>query len=172
MSELHAISKNKKLFQVRFYIFTSSTNDVLMENIPENRLNDYDKAYSGENKEKRAAKKFADSTWYHIQKLWGNIKNEGHETQQMAEVFFKMLEQKLELDKRSDPPSEEEVKEAIRQLKDVGRIGFFASVSLLPGGAFSLLGLELLARKFGIKNFSFIPSSFRKKMDEKDAHSK
>ncbi|MFW5768222.1 MAG: hypothetical protein ACOCXO_07640, partial [Bacteroidota bacterium] len=49
--------------------------------------------------------------------------------------------------------------------KDVGRVGFFASVSLLPGGAFSLLGLEMLARKLGVRNFTFIPSSFRKKAE-------
>ncbi len=143
-----------------------------MKKIPKDKLANYNKFYGGKHSEGNKARYFSNTVWKHMKSVWGNIKNEGHETQQMAEVFFKMLEQKLELDKRSDPPSEEEVKEAIRQLKDVGRIGFFASVSLLPGGAFSLLGLELLARKFGIKHFSFIPSSFRKKMDEKDAHSK
>ena len=34
---------------------------------------------------------------------------------------------------------------------------------ILPGGIVSLLGLELLARKFGIKGFNLVPSSFRKK---------
>ena len=58
---------------------------------------------------------------------------------------------------------EKEVKAAIEQLKDIGRISVFASVSILPGGGISLIGLELLARKFGVKNFTFIPTSFRKK---------
>jgi hypothetical protein len=49
----------------------------------------------------------------------------------------------------------------------MGRVGVFASVSILPGGGLSLLGLEILARKMGIKSFSFIPSSFRKRLYKK-----
>ena len=56
-----------------------------------------------------------------------------------------------------------EVREAIEQLKDVGRFSVFATLVILPGGIVSLLGLELLARKFGIKGFNLMPSSFRKK---------
>lgn len=134
-----------------------------MDKIPKDRLEAYDKFYIGKHKESQHATHFTDAVWNQVKGFWGNLKNESQETQQMAEVFFKMLELKLKINERSEPPSEEEVKEAIHQLKDVGRVGFFASVSLLPGGAFSLLGLEMLARKFGIKNFSFIPSSFRKK---------
>ena len=72
---------------------------------------------------------------------------------------------KLKLDERTEPPSEEEVKEAIEQLKDVGRVSFFATISILPGGALSLIGLEVLAAKCGVKNFTFIPSAFRKNAD-------
>jgi hypothetical protein len=114
-------------------------------------------------KDKLEAENFAENAGNQLKRLFGNFRNESKETKQMAEVFFKMLEQKLKLHERSEPPTPEEVKQAIEQLKDVGRIGFFASVSILPGGAFSLLGIELLARKFGIKNFTFAPSSFRKK---------
>ncbi|MDA3779791.1 MAG: hypothetical protein PF487_06185 [Bacteroidales bacterium] len=46
---------------------------------------------------------------------------------------------------------------------DMGRFSVFATVSILPGGGFSLIGLELLARKFGVNNFTFVPSAFRKK---------
>ena len=88
--------------------------------------------------------------------------NEAVETQVMARSFFRMLESKLDLKNRKEPPSEEEVKAAIEQLKDVGRFSLFATVSILPGGGFSLIGLELLARKFGVKNFTLVPSSFRK----------
>ncbi len=56
----------------------------------------------------------------------------------------------------------DQVKAAIEQLKDVGRFSFFTTMVILPGGVISLLGLELLARKFGIKGFNLIPSSFRK----------
>jgi len=95
------------------------------------------------------------------------MENEWCETQDMAQSFFKVLEHKLNLNERSEPPSKEEVKKALEQLMDVGRFSFFASVSILPGGGVSLIGLELLARKFGVKNFSFVPSSFRKKQEYK-----
>lgn len=80
----------------------------------------------------------------------------------MAHSFFRILENKLNLHERKDPPTPEEVKEAIEQLKDLGRISVFASISILPGGAISLIGLELLAHKFGVTNFTFVPSAFRK----------
>jgi hypothetical protein len=76
---------------------------------------------------------------------------------------FKLLEAKLDLSGRKEPPTEEEVKAAIEQLKDVGRFSIFTTLVILPGGVVSLVGLELLARKFGIKSFNLIPSSFRKK---------
>ncbi len=92
----------------------------------------------------------------------GKLGNEAVETKLMATVFFRMLENKLDLKNRKEPPTKEEVKEAINQLKDVGRFSLFATVSILPGGGFSLIGLELLARKFGISSFTLVPSSFRK----------
>ena len=88
---------------------------------------------------------------------------EAEETEQMARSFFKLLEAKLDLSGRTEPPSEEEVKAAIEQLKDVGRFSIFTTLVILPGGVVSLLGLELLASKFGIRGFNLIPSSFRKK---------
>jgi hypothetical protein len=91
------------------------------------------------------------------------VGEEAEETEQMARSFFKMLEAKLDLTGRKDPPTEEEVKAAIEQLVDVGRFSVFATLVILPGGVVSLLGLELLARKFGIKSFNLIPSAFRKK---------
>ncbi|MDT8400478.1 MAG: hypothetical protein RQ743_02195 [Bacteroidales bacterium] len=98
-----------------------------------------------------------------IEKTMAGFGQEARETREMARLFFRLLEKKLKLNERSEPPSEEEVKAAIEQLKDIGRISVFASISILPGGGVSLIGLELLARKFGVKNFTFIPTSFRKK---------
>jgi hypothetical protein len=109
------------------------------------------------------AKKYAKKTSHLIQEGINAVGQEAEETEQMARSFFKMLEAKLNLNNRSDPPTEEEVKAAIEQLKDVGRFSIFATLVILPGGVISLLGLELLARKFGIKGFNLIPSSFRKK---------
>jgi hypothetical protein len=88
---------------------------------------------------------------------------EAGETEQMARSFFKLLEAKLDLSGRKAPPTEEEVKAAIEQLKDMGRFSIFTTMVILPGGVVSLVGLELLARKFGIKSFTLIPSSFRKR---------
>ncbi|MDA3818907.1 MAG: hypothetical protein PF590_00320, partial [Candidatus Delongbacteria bacterium] len=115
-----------------------------MDEISKDKLKAYNTIYGKKQKESKKAWDFSNTVWKHIKSTFDNFIDEGQETQQMAEVFFKMLEQKLRLNERNEPPSEEEVKEALEQLKDVGRIGFFASVSLLPGGAFSLLGIELL----------------------------
>jgi len=102
-----------------------------------------------------------------IEKIMSGVGQEARETEEMARLFFRLLENKLHLNERDDPPTEEEVKAAIEQLKDIGRLSVFASVSILPGGGISLIGLELLARKYGIKNFTFIPSSFSKKKENK-----
>ena len=90
------------------------------------------------------------------------IDQEAKETREMAVSFYRLLEHKLRLNERSEPPSREEVKEAVEQLKDMGRYSVFVTAVIFPGGVISLLGLELLARKYGIR-FSFIPSAFRKK---------
>lgn len=114
----------------------------------------------------RFARRFARRTKKAIHYTMEGLGKEVKETKDMARLFFRMLESKLDINKRTTPPTEEEVKEAIEQLKDVGRISVFSSISLLPGGGFSLIGLELLARKFGIKEFTFIPSAFRRKKRE------
>ncbi len=111
----------------------------------------------------RFARKYAAKTSNLITRGVKAVGQEADETEQMARSFFKMLEAKLNLNGRTEPPTEEEVKAAIEQLKDVGRFSIFATLVILPGGIVSLLGLELLARRFGIKGFNLIPSSFRKK---------
>lgn len=116
----------------------------------------------------RFAKKYAAKTNQLILEGVRAVGVEAGETEQMARSFFKMLEAKLDLSGRTEPPSEEEVKAAIEQLKDVGRFSIFTTLVILPGGVVSLLGLEMLARKFGIKGFNLIPSSFRKKHGKKN----
>jgi hypothetical protein len=100
-----------------------------------------------------------------IDRTMKGIDQEAEETREMASSFFRLLEHKLNLNERTDPPSKEEVRAAVEQLKDVGRYSVFVTAVILPGGVISLVGLEILAKKYGI-NFSFIPSAFRKK--EKD----
>jgi hypothetical protein len=109
------------------------------------------------------ARKYAIKTRALIEEGARALGEEAGETEQMATSFFKLLEAKLDLSGRKEPPTEEEVKAAIEQLKDVGRFSIFTTLVILPGGVVSLLGLEMLARKFGLKGFNLIPSSFRKK---------
>ncbi len=113
------------------------------------------------------AKKYAAKTSQLLNEGMTALGKEAGETETMALSFFKMLEAKLDLSGRTDPPSEEEVKAAIEQLKDVGRFSIFATLVILPGGVVSLVGLEILARKFGIKSFNLVPSSFRKKQESR-----
>ena len=91
---------------------------------------------------RRFAKKYADKTSKLIKEGVQAVGEEAGETEQMARSFFKLLEAKLDLSGRKDPPSEEEVKAAIEQLKDVGRFSIFTTLVILPGGVVSLLGLE------------------------------
>lgn len=103
----------------------------------------------------------------HIDKVMKGVDEEAAETREMASSFFRLLEHKLKLNERTDPPSKEEVKAAVQQLKDVGRFSIFVTAVVLPGGVISLIGLELLAKQYGIK-FSLIPSAFKKKKKEDD----
>lgn len=109
------------------------------------------------------ARKYAIKTKKLLQEGVSIVGEEAEETEEMARSFFKLLEAKLDLSGRKVPPTEEEVKAAIEQLKDVGRFSIFTTLVILPGGVISLVGLELLARKFGIRTFNLIPSSFRKR---------
>ena len=118
-------------------------------------------------KEHRLAMKFARKTKKALSKTMDATSEEAQETKEMAKLFFKLLESKLDLSNRKEPPTPEEVKVAIEQLKDVGRFSVFATVSILPAGGIGLIGLEILARKMGVKNFTFVPSAFRKNWKDK-----
>ena len=104
-----------------------------------------------------------------IDKAMAGIGKEAVETREMAELFFRLLNEKLNLENRTEPPTKKEVKDAIEQLKDVGRFSIFITAVILPAGVFSLIGLELLARKFGI-NFTIIPSSFKNKSKKQESN--
>ena len=111
------------------------------------------------------AKRYAQKTKQFIDKTMKGIDQEAEETREMAISFFRLLEHTLKLNERTEPPSKEEVRAAVEQLKDVGRYSVFVTAVILPGGVLSLAGLELLAKKYGI-NFSFIPSAFRKQKQD------
>ncbi len=116
--------------------------------------------------DREKGKEFAEKARKGIEQGMSRMGSEANETREMARSFFRLLENKLNMHERTVPPTEEEVLEAIEQLKDVGRLSVFTTAVILPGGVFSLWGLELLARKFGIE-FTFIPSSFRKNAEWK-----
>jgi hypothetical protein len=120
--------------------------------------------------QKLFANRYAKKAKVHLDKVLKDVDREAEETREMASSFFRLLEHKLNLSTRPDPPSKEEVKAALEQLKDVGRFSIFVTAVILPGGVISLIGLELLARQYGIK-FSLIPSAFKKqKKDDKPTH--
>ena len=131
-----------------------------------NRLNRLKEAAwrlpQGNPRSHRFARKYAARTNALIIRGMKALGKEANETEQMARSFFRVLEAKLDLSGRTTPPSEEEVKEAIEQLKDVGRFSLFSTLVILPGGVISMVGLELLARRFGVRGFNLVPSSFRK----------
>jgi len=116
--------------------------------------------------DREKGREFANRALKGIEKGMHKMGSEAAETREMARSFFKLLEHKLNMQERTVPPTEQEVLEAIEQLKDVGRLSVFTTAVILPGGVFSLWGLELLARKYGIE-FTFFPSSFRKNAEWK-----
>lgn len=113
------------------------------------------------------ARSYARKAKRRIDKTLSGLGKEASETNEMAKSFFKLLEHKLKLGERSDPPTKEEVKAALEQLKDIGKISVFITAVVLPGGVFSLLGMEMLARRFNI-DFSMIPSAFKKQKNSSE----
>lgn len=109
------------------------------------------------------SRKFARKSAKILKRTMKGMGQEARETKEMYHSFFKLLECKLNIHERKTPPTEEEIKAAWDQLIDVGRFSFFAGISIIPGGGFSLIGIEILARKLGIKSFTFVPSAFRPK---------
>ena len=116
---------------------------------------------------KSKARGYLKSALKSLEKGMHKMGNEAKETKEMADSFFKLLAAKLDLENRKEAPSEEEIKEAVEQLKDVGRLSVFTTAVIIPGGVFSIVGLEMLARKLGVKNFTFVPSEFRKNSEWK-----
>lgn len=139
----------------------------------ESHQQDWKKQYNSrtdtQSKVYRTAEKAAHAIWQSIQFLKDGVAQETSQTQQMGHTFFRLLGEKLQLDQRSEPPTPQEVREALHQLKDVGKLTFFVSFSLLPGGGALLIALEILARKMGITWFSFVPSSFQPPQDDTTA---
>jgi hypothetical protein len=125
------------------------------------RVHDRSPGDAEEEKAFSRAERFLQAVRASAGKMADGVKQESSQSREMAQTFFRMLSDRLNLESREEPPTPQEVKEAVSQLKDVGRLSFFISFSLLPGGAALLIALELLARSYGIEWFTFVPSSFR-----------
>ena len=84
------------------------------------------------------------------------LKQEKEETRAMMSTFFSVLTQKLPSGKK---PDEQEIKEALEQLKDVHKMAGLLVVSITPGSVVTLPALCALGRRYGIE---LLPSAFQK----------
>lgn len=105
-------------------------------------------------------KRFAHWTAGKIVQIKKGMGTEKQETKDMMKIFFRLLYKKLFPGGKRVEPSKEEIKRAIAQLKDVGKVAVIAGILLIPLAFddLSIIGLELLARKFGL---TFLPSAMK-----------
>ena len=75
------------------------------------------------------------------------IKKETTETRDMLITFRDLLHDQLGGNKN---PTEKEIREAIKQLKDVGKITALTPLLVLPGSVLTIPILVRLGKKFGI----------------------
>jgi len=75
------------------------------------------------------------------------VRRESTQTKEMVLVFKDLLHKQLGGNKN---PSEEEVKEAIKQLKDVGKISALLPLVMLPGSVLTIPILVKIGKKFNI----------------------
>lgn len=89
--------------------------------------------------------------------------DEGVETRDMLKTFVKHGRGQLLLSKESEPPTEEEIRQAIDQLKDLPRfLPFIVFVTVpVPGITESYVLLAVTLEKWLGEKFSLLPSSFR-----------
>lgn len=88
------------------------------------------------------------------------LKQEREETRAMMRTFFNVLTQKLP---KGQQPQQEEIKEALEQLKDVNKMAGLLLISITPGSLVTLPALCVLARRYGIE---LLPSAFKKETEQ------
>lgn len=91
-----------------------------------------------------------------VSKVIDGLKQEKEETRAMMHTFFGVLTQKLP---SGNKPDEQEIKEALEQLKDVHKMAGLLVVSITPGSVVTLPALCALGRRYGIE---LLPSAFHK----------
>jgi len=80
------------------------------------------------------------------------IKKESSQTKEMIIVFKDLLHKQLG---GNSNPSEEDIKEAVKQLKDVGKIAGLLPLVLLPGSILTIPILVKLGKRY---NINILPS--------------
>ncbi len=101
-------------------------------------------------------KKFLSWATKTLEKAKAGLEVEKVETKEMVTTLVRLLKSKLahRISDR-DAPTEAEIRKALEQLKDVGKVAVVATVLLgpLPGDEPLLLALEFLAQRFGMSLF-------------------
>jgi len=80
------------------------------------------------------------------------ISRESSQTKDMLVVFSDLLQKQLG---GNQNPTEEDIKEAVKQLKDVGKITALIPLVLLPGSVLTIPILVKLGKKY---NIDILPS--------------
>lgn len=88
---------------------------------------------------------------------------ESIETKNMVRTFVKQGKGQLLLSKQSEPPTEEEIRQAMEQLKDLPKfLPFFIFIAVpVPGVTESYVLLAVSLEKWLGQKFSLLPSHFR-----------
>lgn len=94
---------------------------------------------------------------------------EGIETKNMVRTFVKQGRGQLLLSKEHEPPTEEEIREAMEQLKDLPKfLPFFVFIAVpVPGVTEGYVLLAVSIEKWLGERFSLLPSHFRNVFQKK-----
>jgi len=101
------------------------------------------------------------------------FKSETKETGQMMSVFNRQLRSKLNLNNRSDSPSEKEISDALVQLKDIPKLAPYAIILLLspiPLSSTMYTSLAFYLNKKSRGKINLLPSSFDNVFDIKKSN--
>ncbi|MBK9016375.1 MAG: hypothetical protein IPM82_21165 [Saprospiraceae bacterium] len=95
---------------------------------------------------------------------------EGIETKNMVRTFVKQGRGQLLLSKQSEPPTEEEIRLAMEQLKDLPKfLPFFIFIAVpIPGVTESYVLLAVSLEKWLGQKFSLLPTHFRAVFNKKN----
>ena len=91
-----------------------------------------------------------------FESMVAKLNEERIETKEMMGTFSSLLTQHLPNGRQ---PTNNELKGAIEQLKDVHRMAALLIMSIVPGSVITLPAIYALGKKFGVE---ILPSAFRK----------